>query len=239
MATLGAADPLRFDLAPESVVHAAGRLVGVLVDALPGENGAGSLGARLWPKLSTRAPEPAVLDAALVLLADHGLAVSTVAARVAASARANLYSVVSAGLGALDGHYHGAATTLAYQFLSRALSDPVAALSDQLRSGESVPGFGHRIYQQRDPRAEVLFELLADEPVMEQVRAITGRLPGFPNSDLAIAAMMHAYDFRPDAGEALFAIARIVGWTAHALEEYAEPGLRFRALGVYTGPPVP
>jgi citrate synthase len=109
-------------------------------------------------------------------------------------------------------------------------------LSDQLRSGESVPGFGHRIYQQRDPRAEVLFELLADEPVMEQVRAITGRLPGFPNSDLAIAAMMHAYDFRPDAGEALFAIARIVGWTAHALEEYAEPGLRFRALGVYTGP---
>jgi citrate synthase len=236
VATLGAADPLRFDLAPESVVQAAGRLVGVVVDALPGETGAGSLGARLWPKLSTRAPQPAVLDAALVLLADHGLAVSTVAARVAASARANLYSVVSAGLGALDGHYHGAATTLAYQFLSRALSDPVAALSDQLRSGESVPGFGHRIYQQRDPRAEVLFELLAGEPVMQQVRAITERLPGFPNSDLAIAAMMHAYDFRPDAGEALFAIARIVGWTAHALEEYAEPGLRFRALGVYTGP---
>jgi citrate synthase len=238
VAVLGAADPLRFDLTPESLVRAAGRLIGVLVDALPGETASGSVGARLWPKLSTRAPEPALLDAALVLLADHGLAVSTVAARVAASARANLYSVVSAGLGALDGHYHGAATTLAYQFLERALRDPVAALSDQLRSGEPVPGFGHRIYQRRDPRAEVLFELLADEPVMESVRAVTGKLPGFPNSDLAVAAMMHAYGFRPDAGEALFGIARIIGWTAHALEEYAEPGLRFRALGIYTGPPV-
>ena len=238
VAVLGAGDPMRFDLAPESVVLAACRLLGVLIEALPGEAGEGTFGARLWPKLSTRPPEPRVLEAAAILLADHGLAVSTVAARVAASARANLYSVVSAGLGALDGHYHGAATTLAYQFLDRALRDPVEALSDQLRSGEPVPGFGHRIYQQRDPRAEALFELIADEPVMETVRVITGQLAGFPNNDLAVAAMMHAYGFRPDAGEALFALARIIGWTAHALEEYAEPGLRFRALGVYTGPAV-
>ena len=48
---------------------------------------------------------------------------------------------------------------------------------------------------------------------------------------------MHAYEFRADAGEALFALARIIGWTAHALEEYAERrALRFRALGIYTGP---
>jgi citrate synthase len=238
VAVLGAGDPLRFDLAPESVVLAARRLLGVLIEALPGEAGEGTVGARLWPKLSTRPPQPRVLEAAVILLADHGLAVSTVAARVAASARANLYSVVSAGLGALDGHYHGAATTLAFQFLDRALQDPVEALSDQLRSGEPVPGFGHRIYQQRDPRAEALFELIADEPVMETVRVITRQLAGFPNSDLAVAAMMHAYGFRPDAGEALFALARIIGWTAHALEEYAEPGLRFRALGVYTGPAI-
>jgi citrate synthase len=238
VAVLGAGDPMRFDLAPESVVLAARRLLGVLIEALPGEAGEGTVGARLWPKLSTRPPESRVLEAAAILLADHGLAVSTVAARVAASARANLYSVVSAGLGALDGHYHGAATTLAYQFLGRALRDPLEALSDQLRSGEPVPGFGHRIYQQRDPRAEALFELIADEPVMETVRVITGQFAGFPNIDLAVAAMMHAYGFRPDAGEALFALARIIGWTAHALEEYAEPGLRFRALGVYTGPSV-
>jgi citrate synthase len=238
VAVLGAGDPLRFALAPEAVVSAAVRLIGVLVDSLPGKTVDGTLGARLWPKLSTRPAKPELLDAALILLADHGLAVSTLAARVAASARANLYSVVSAGLGALDGQYHGAATTLAYRFLDRALRDPVEALSDQLRSGEPVPGFGHKIYRQRDPRAEVLFDLLADEPILQTVRTLATQVGTFPNSDLAVAAMMHAYDFRPDAGEAVFAIARIIGWTAHALEEYAQPGLRFRALGNYTGAPV-
>jgi citrate synthase len=236
VAVLGAGDPLRFDLAPHSVEVAASRLLGVLVTALPGPAGKGSFGGRLWPKLSTKRPaRPELLDAAVILLADHGLAVSTVAARVAASARANLYAVVSAGLGALDGHLHGAATTLAYEFLGRALEEPVRALSDQLRSGEPVPGFGHKVYQNRDPRAEVLLELLGDTPVVETVQSLTAQVPGFPNSDLAVAAMMHAHNFRPDAGEALFALARIIGWTAHALEEYAQPALRFRAEGIYTG----
>jgi citrate synthase len=235
VATLGAADPLRFDLTRQSVIAAARGLLGVLIEALPGPTGEGSVGSRLWPKLSTQAAKPELLDAALILLADHGLAASTIAARVAASARANLYSVVSAGLGALDGQYHGAAPTLAYQFLERALQDPVQVLSDRLRSGESIPGFGHRIYQEHDPRAEILFGLMAGEPIVERLTTITSKVPAFPNSDFAVAAMMHAYDFHPDAGEALFAIARIIGWTAHALEEYAEPGLRFRALGVYTG----
>lgn len=241
VAVLGAGDPLRFDLSPDAVVRAAGRLIGVLVDSLPAATDAaggvdGSFGARLWPKLSSAPMVPRLLDTAVILLADHGLAVSTIAARVAANARANLYAVVSAGLGALDGHYHGAATSLAYDFLGRALDDPLVALSDQLRSGEPVPGFGHRIYQRRDPRAEVLFAQLEGQPVMEAVEVLGSRLGSFPNSDLAIAAMMHAHGFRPDAGEALFALARIIGWTAHALEEYAHPGLRYRPQGIYTGP---
>ncbi|HZX08457.1 citrate synthase [Kribbella sp.] len=239
VAVLGAADPLRFDLSPGAVTAAAGRLIGTVVAALPGTTAYGvpTLGARLWPKLSEEEPRPELLDAALILLADHGLAVSTVAARVAASARANLYAVISAGLGALDGQYHGAAPTLAYEFLDRAKADPVKALSDQLRSGKPIPGFGHRIYQHHDPRADVLLELLGDHPIVDTVRAIADRTPAFPNSDLAIAAIMHAYRFRPDAGDALFAIARMIGWTAHALEEYAAPALRFRAMGIYTGQP--
>ncbi|TDW54619.1 citrate synthase [Kribbella pratensis] len=237
VAVLGAADPLRFDLSAPSVTAAAGRLIGTLVTALPGEHvdSGATLGARLWPKLSDEAPRPEVLDAALILLADHGLAVSTVAARVAASARANLYAVISAGLGALDGQYHGAAPTLAYEFLRRAQQDPLKALSDQLRSGEPIPGFGHRIYQHRDPRADVLLGLLGDHPIVGTIAAVAERTPMFPNSDLAIAATMHAYNFRPDAGDALFALARMIGWTAHALEEYAAPALRFRAMGIYTG----
>jgi citrate synthase len=237
VAVLGAADPLRFDLSVPAVTAAAGRLIGTLVTALPGDfvSPDATLGARLWPKLSSAEPRPELLDATLILLADHGLAVSTVAARVAASARANLYAVISAGLGALDGQYHGAAPTLAYEFLQRAQQDPLKALSDQLRSGEPIPGFGHRIYQHRDPRAEVLLGLLGDHPIVDTITAIAERTPTFPNSDLAIAAIMHAYNFRPDAGDALFALARMIGWTAHALEEYAAPALRFRAMGIYTG----
>ena len=239
VAVLGAADPMRFDLTPRSVVVAAEKLIGVLVAALPGPvpalNPEQALGSRLWPKFSPQRPRPEVLEAALILLADHGLAVSTVAARVAASARANLYAVVSAGLGALDGQYHGAAPTLAYEFLQRAQRDPLQALSDQLRSGEPVPGFGHRIYRERDPRADVLLGMLGDHPVVETIQVLAARMPSFPNSDLAVAAMMHAFEFRADAGDALFALARMIGWTAHALEEYAAPALRFRALGIYTG----
>jgi citrate synthase len=224
------------------VVLTARRLLGVLITALPGPDltTPQTFGARLWPKLAPdTTPRPDLLDAAVILLADHGLAVSTIAARVAASSRANLYAVVSAGLGALDGHLHGAAPSLAYEFLGRALENPTKALSDQLRSGEPVPGFGHKIYQQRDPRAQVLLEMLGDHPVVETVEELTARLPSFPNSDLALAAVLHAHALSPESAEALFAIARTIGWTAHALEEYAAPPLRFRTLGVYTGPDAP
>jgi citrate synthase len=253
VAAAGAADPLRYDVTPVAVVRRAGSLLAVLVDALAA-GGVGDdprpdrLAARLWPAL-TRHPRPpspaeiALLDLVLVVLADHDLAVSTVAARVAASSRAHPYAVVSAGLGALDGPYHGAATTLAHRFLVEALDDPVRALSDRLRGGAPIPGFGHRIYRHRDPRAELIRSALRAQPraaaVLAAVDAVEAGLAGrpgaFPNVDLALAAAVRALDLRPDAGEAVFALARTVGWIAHALEEYRGPGLRFRAEGVYVG----
>ena len=211
--------------------------------ARPGLPGGGSLAARLWPALAGRPPTPEqerLLTAVLIVLADHDLAVSTLAARVAASARANPYAVVSAGLGALDGPQHGAASTLAHRFLAEALTDPVAALAERLRTGSPIPGFGHRVYRNRDPRTALVLDRLDNGPVRAAVEAVAapleGRPGGFPNVDLALAAVVHAHGLRPDAGEAIFAVARTVGWIAHALEEYAEPGLRFRAEGVYTGP---
>jgi citrate synthase len=247
VAAAAAADPLRHDLDPAAVVRRAEGLMATAVDALNGpEPGDGPLAARLWPALAGRPGDPAqvrLLTALLVLLADHDLAASTLAARVAASALANPYAVVSAGLGAVDGRRHGAASTLAHRFLADALDDPVAALADRLRSGDPVPGFGHRIYRTRDPRAGLVLDLLGDVPVRAAVDAVTERLAGrpggFPNVDLALAAVVHAHGLPAGAGEAVFAVARIVGWIAHALEEYAEPGLRFRAEGVYTGPRPP
>jgi citrate synthase len=209
----------------------------------PADERGGDLAHRLWAALAGRAPTPdqaRLLTTVLIVLADHDLAVSTLAARVAASARANPYAVVSAGLGALDGPQHGAASTLAHRFLAEALDDPVAALAERLRTGAPVPGFGHRVYRTRDPRTDLVLDRLGDTPVRAAVDAVAARLAGrpggFPNVDLALAAVVHAHDLRPDAGEAIFAVARMVGWIAHALEEYAEPGLRFRAEGVYTGP---
>jgi citrate synthase len=245
VAVAGAADPLRFDLATTAVVRAAETLLAVLVEGIAPAPAAGTLGDRLWPALSEREQPPGLLDTVLILLADHDLAVSTVAARVAASARAHPYAVVSAGLGALDGHYHGAASTKAYRFLAEALADPVGALSERLREGARIPGFGHQIYQHADPRAVTLLRLLASapsaRPVLTTIETITAEVRSTPkmfaNVDLAIAALMHAFGLRPDGGEAIFAVARTVGWIAHAIEEYREPGLRFRPAGVYIGEP--
>ncbi|OLL82183.1 Citrate synthase (si) [Pseudonocardia sp. Ae168_Ps1] len=250
VAALAAADPLRADVAPAAVVRTASGLLGTVVDALAG-GGDGPLAARLWPALARDPdgePPPAALDhvrAALVLLADHGLAASTVAARGAASTLADVHAVVSAGLGALDGPRHGLASGLAHRFLAGALDDPRGALAERLRAGERVPGFGHTVYRGPDPRATVLLDRLRDDPAAERVLACVDAVAGdldrggegpAPNVDLALAALLHAHGLRRDAGELLFATARTVGWVAHAREEYAEPGLRFRPSGVYTGP---
>ncbi len=234
VATLAALDPWRFDLEPAAVVATGMRCLRGMVGAV-GEGG-------LWPALATDPASkepPEVLRTALVLLADHGLAASTMAARVAASARAHPYAVVSAGLGALDGPVHGTASTSAYRFLTEALADPEAAVAERLRAGERLPGFGHSIYRARDPRAAVLLELIPGSEAAALVGRLTAAVAGrpgvFPNVDLALAAVQHAFGMRAEAGEAVFAVARTVGWIAHALEQYAEDGLRFRVEGAYVG----
>jgi citrate synthase len=250
VATLAALDPLRFDLSLPALVNTARWLIGSTVAALPSLEPTkprhDDLASALWPKLTRHPAHPAcvaILRAALILLADHDLAVSTLAVRVAASSRANLYAALSAGLGAFDGQLHGTASTPAYRLLSEAIKDPIAAVSEQMRTGSPLPGFGHRVYVSRDPRAELLLQLLSSVrhraagqvcTAVNDIRAIT--TDTFPNVDLALAAMAHAFDMRPDAGETMFAVARFIGWTAHAIEEYAEPPLRFRPIGVYIGP---
>src|SRR6202000_467359 len=99
----------------------------------------------------------ATVNAALILLADHELAASTFAARVAASAWADPYRVVLAGLGPLGGTLHGGAA-LAVEALLAEVDSPDAAFGvlDRRLSTGGVPGFGHRVYRDRDPRADAL-----------------------------------------------------------------------------------
>jgi citrate synthase len=183
-----------------------------------------------------------------VLLVDHDLAVSTVAARVAASTRAHPYAVVSTGLSAMEGPLHGGASSLAFTMLGDAVrSDAKAVVAEHLRSGRDLPGFGHSLYPDGDPRAAALLDRLAHEPsaarVLETVSRLSDASRQHPNVDLVLAALAHAAGMGRTAGEVVFAVARSVGWIAHALEEYDEAPLRFRGQGRYRGPqpyqPVP
>jgi citrate synthase len=250
----GAADRMRYQRTAPVVATKAMQILQAVATALPSATKAGSVetnpadsyAKQLWPKLSPLAPTPrrvATLNAALVLLADHDLAASTVAARVAASARAGIYSVIAAGLAALDGPLHGGAATAAYRYLQGALDDPERAVAESLRAGERIPGAGHRVYRDHDPRAVALMGLLETAGGGARVRAavdiiaktITDTKARLINSDMALAAMALQFQMPPDAAEAIFGIARIAGWVAHALEEYQEPMLRFRPEGVYVG----
>ncbi|MEU6768267.1 citrate synthase family protein [Streptomyces sp. NPDC046853] len=253
-----AADPLRFDLSEEAVIGTARTLIPTLVTALPLANRThrdeGPLAHRLWARLSGRQPDDdslRALDTALALLVDHDLAASTLAVRVAASARAHPYAAVSAGLGVLEGPLHGAASGLAHRMLLDVLDRGSAApvVADELRAGRRVPGLGHRLYPGDDPRAEALFTLLEAVPgagpalaAARDVVATTARHTDLhANVDLALAVLTASSGMPAEAGETIFAVARTAGWIAHALEEYEERPLRMRPSGQYVGlrPPQP
>ena len=211
------------------------------------QTGAG-IPARLWPRLCPDDPPPGLLDAlraALVLLADHELAASTLAARVAASVRADPYAVVATGLGAVGGALHGGASLGAETMLAAAqdAAGVPRVVGELLRRGERVPGFGHFVYRGGDPRAQLLLAMVRSAvpasprlAVVDSVLAEMHRraLPE-PNIDFALAVLASCAGMIRGAGEVIFAVARTAGWLAHALEEYtARTPLRPRA--VYTGP---
>jgi citrate synthase len=251
------ADPLRFDLAEEAVLGTARTLLPTLVAALPPVVGYdhtddGPLAHRLWARLSGWPADEAglrALDLALCLLADHDLAASTLAVRVAASARAHAYAAVSAGLGVIEGPLHGAASGLAHRLLLEVLDQGSAGpvVAEELRAGRRVPGLGHRLYPGEDPRARALFALLEEMPraapalaAARDIAATAARhIPLHPNVDLALAVLTASSGMPASAGETIFAVARTAGWIAHALEEYAERPLRMRPSGLYTGPRPP
>jgi citrate synthase len=265
---LAAGDDLRLELRPAAVTAAGRTLIAGLAGCLPRlgrppapDAGAAArpprrgaagqdagVAARLWAGLSPLDPDPAllgVLDAALVLLADHELAASTVAARVAASVRADPYAVAAAGLATLSGSLHGGAS-LAVEVLLSEVERPgqaARAVGQRLRRGERLRGFGHPLYPDGDPRAACLLDRLrraaGGSPRLAVVDALleATRRRGLPppNVDLALAALGHVAEMTRGAGEAVFAVARVAGWLAHALEEY-ERATPIRLRAVYTGP---
>ena len=213
---------------PAHVAAAAERLLGVVVRAACG--GAAPSGGR---KVHERLAAAWGLDdggsdlvrRALVLCADHELNASTYAARVVASTGASLSACVLAGLSALSGPQHGGMTervrALAVDPAVR--SDPARAFGERLAQGEALPGFGHRLYPEGDPRCRALLMCCPAPPpwaaMIEAAVRITGK---HPTVDVALAMMEATLPLSPGGGLALFAVGRTVGWIAHALEQRGE-----------------
>lgn len=177
-----------------------------------------------------------VLEAALVLCADHELNVSAFTARCVASAGATPYEVVSAGLAALSGHRHGghcgkveALFAEAEQVGSR------QALLRRMREGAEVPGFAHPLYPHGDPRGRCLMDLIALSPMAaDLVEQAADLLAVKPNIDFALVAVARSLGLADGSALALFALGRTAGWIAHALEQTAT-GQLIRPRARYIG----
>jgi citrate synthase len=204
----------------------------------------GSIAELLAP--SARAPRKlatAALDLALVLLADHELNASSFAARIAASTDASLVACVTAALATLTGPRHGGACDRVEALLDEAatLSRPSDVIERRTRRGDLVPGFGHPLYPQGDPRARPLLERA--RALARHDRATQKRLApalalarvmerqGLPATvDFGLVALTRALGMQPGAAARLFALGRSAGWVAHVLEQRgSEAVLRPRA----------
>ncbi|WP_167494165.1 citrate/2-methylcitrate synthase [Microbacterium hydrothermale] len=237
-------DPLRHDTSPATLHRIGWTLLTGLPVALGGDPDpdiALSL-SRSWNAPASVGP---ALNAALVLLIDHDLAVSTFAARVAASARADGYAAVSAALGAADSPLHISAAARTARLLTRVRRglDPERALAEALQDGNGIPGFGHPLYRGIDDRAEALFPFITALPdgggTMDAVRRLSevvdARARLRPNVDLALAALASGARLPEDAASTIFVVGRLAGWIAHIAAEYAEPAMRLRPRGEYVG----
>jgi citrate synthase len=257
VAALAPRDTGRFDLRTDAVLERARRLIRTLAASfalarsgtpqrvLRQALAAGSVAESAAIALGS-APRPrttAAIDRALVLLADHELNVSTFAARVAASAHADPYAAVLAGLAALSGPRHGAASDRAEALVSEIESagDAERVLHERERRGELAPGFGHPFYPEGDPRARLLIETArglgarsrSAAAAFATIDAMAAARRPPPNVDMALVALRAALGLPRGAAAGLFAVGRSAGWIAHILEQYAagfllRPRARYR-----------
>lgn len=188
-------------------------------------------------------PRPA-LDQTLTLVADHGLNASTLACRVTASTGADLYACVASGLAALSGPRHGGAGARVEALLAECRRTGAAAtLRERLGRGEHLPGFGHPLYPDGDPRCAPLMALAEGlaprNPIVSDARDLAAAAAdaGYqrPNLDLGLVAAAAALGLGASSSIGLFALGRAAGWMAHALEQQAA-GWLLRPRLRYVGP---
>lgn len=244
---LAALDDLSaYDLRPASMIHTGGRILQLLTAfAIERPVEQHRIAENLQAGWKPGDPMAAhIINMALVLCADHELNVSSFTARCVASAGSTLYAAVIGGLAALQGTRHGGNTERVMALFKEAgmPGNARAALVNHLKRGEILPGFGHRLYPDGDPRGKLLLKTVAElyprssavalaEAIMQEVSTLTGQQP---NIDFGLVAAAQALKLPQGAPIALFALGRTVGWIGHALEQYAADQL-IRPRARYTG----
>jgi citrate synthase len=215
-----------------------------------------SLAGNLLYMLTGEAPDvlpERIIDAALILHAEHGMNASTFSARVTAGTLSDMHSAVTSALGTLKGPLHGGANERVMQMLLQVGTPENAAdwVRGALERGEKIMGFGHRVYRTLDPRAPILKELAEQlaqqggdtrwlriseniQTVMREEMERRGKKI-YPNVDFFSASVYYTLGIPLDLFTNLFACARMGGWTAHVMEQLRDNRL-IRPKANYIGP---
>ena len=210
-----------------------------------------SFAANFLYMLSGKEPDPIAeeaMDKALILHADHELNASTFTARVCVATLSDIYSGITAAIGALKGPLHGGANEAVMKMLMEIGSPENVEnyIHEKLVSKEKIMGFGHRVYKYGDPRAKHLklmsqkLTTLTGQPEYYDMSVkiesiVTGEKKLPPNVDFYSASVYHSLGIDHDLFTPIFAISRVSGWLAHILEQYENNRL-IRPRAEYTGP---
>ena len=227
-----------------AVPQTGARILGLLTTAATNHQVATNIAQTLQQAWAADKPQAiSLLNTALILCADHELNVSAFTARCVASAGATPYGAVIAGLAALQGSKHGGQSERV-EALFREVGEESrvrTTIASRLRRGEGIPGFGHKLYPEGDPRGKILLARVTAvfphktslaQTIVSEVQQAIGLQPTI---DFALVTLAHALELPPGAAIALFALGRTAGWIGHAVEQYNLDQL-IRPRARYTGP---
>lgn len=246
LALAAAEDAAAWDLRPASVARTGARILRLLTAVALGrtrmEGGVARALADGWAPAHPQAER--LLSACLVLCAEHELNVASFTARCVASAAGTPYAAVAAGLGALQGTRHAGYVRQVEALLAEAdaSGDARATVADRMRRGERIPGFGHRLYPDGDPRfvallrmAEAAFPGGSGVGAVRRMVDAAGALYGErPSVELGLIAVARELSLPAGAPLLLFALGRTLGLVGHAIEQY-EAGTLIRPRAQYVG----
>jgi citrate synthase len=209
--------------------------------------------ANFYYMIFEREPSPAirkVIDACLIVHAEHTMNASTFSGRVTGSTLANPYTVISAAIGTLTGPLHGGANEEVLDMLDEIGTEANVRtwVEDAIKTKKKIMGYGHRVYKVKDPRATVLQELAehvfaeTGRPVqydmavkMEGVMAEKLGSKGiYPNVDFYSGIVYQSLGLPRDLFTPIFAVARVAGWLSHWLEQLVGNKI-FRPEQIYVG----